>query len=647
MKFINWVLLAGILFLCPLTLLSLSSEEISANLNNLRYLTNINGTLYFDAADSLYSCDGTNISEVKSDLGGITHWGLTDANGTIFFATHNEDTGKGAVWKSDGTATGTVKIVDGINRITGITHVGAGIVYYGNDNGGYSIADKTSTLYRTDGGTPTVIKTGITGQIRGLTGLGGTGNAFFTMYVYDDTTQEPVYELWFTDGTEVGTVKIKDGFNEDISYWDLADINGTCYFAVGFEGDNTEEESTFELWKSDGTANGTTMIKDGFRIIFNLTNVNGTLFFSTYTKKDIDDDWCRIWKSDGTAAGTTKVKDYLNMVYSGDLAAVGDNLYFADYNEDLEYSTIWKTDGTPDNTYAFEDGLEEVHDLVNVGGVLYYSTYSTAIDDEDLNVEKAPGGDTEDYNADLWKLQQGTATVTRITIGSVIQVNASDVDAAQTVFNKKPKVYGVIRDRTKEKSKAKNANMKITTKVSAKDPKGTVNAVWTKKLCLFNKTLYKGTAYSTSLNTTPINDSLVQSLNVLAKEFSDTPKQFETIYLIACPKITSVTGSYANEGDKFTVIGNYFGSKPPKIMVEYTKNGKTKYKKCKLDKDTALRFTDGSNKANKSCMKVLNSDTGTEALGYSEVTVFYPKVEGATGYIVIDNKVGLDAYQLP
>ena len=46
-------------------------------------------------------------------------------------------------------------------------------------------------------------------------------------------------------------------------------------------------------------------------------------------------------------------------------------------------------------------------------------------------------------------------------------------------------------------------------------------------------------------------------------------------------------------------------------------------------------------------MKVLDSDAGAESLGYSEVTVFYPKVSGATGYIIVDNGIGLDSYDLP
>ena len=58
----------------------------------------------------------------------------------------------------------------------------------------------------------------------------------------------------------------------------LTNVNGTLFFEAG---DGTHG---FELWKSDGTAAGTVMVKDinpgaGDSSAIILTNVNGTLFF--------------------------------------------------------------------------------------------------------------------------------------------------------------------------------------------------------------------------------------------------------------------------------------------------------------------------------------------------------------------------------
>jgi ELWxxDGT repeat protein len=87
------------------------------------------------------------------------------------------------------------------------------------------------------------------------------------------------YELWKSDGTEVGTVMVKDIDTYDADQLsELINVNGTLFFVAddGIHGR--------ELWKSDGTETGTVMVKDinpdGTSYTYNLTNVNGTLFFT-------------------------------------------------------------------------------------------------------------------------------------------------------------------------------------------------------------------------------------------------------------------------------------------------------------------------------------------------------------------------------
>src|SRR5262249_2839339 len=108
----------------------------------------------------------------------------------------------------------------------------------------------------------------------------------------------------------------------------LITIGSTTYF--------TADDGTYghgvELWKSDGTAAGTVLVKDispggGSSYPSDFTNVNGTLFF---TAED-GTDGIEVWKSDGTAAGTVLVKD----IYPGyidsfprDLTNVNGTLYF-------------------------------------------------------------------------------------------------------------------------------------------------------------------------------------------------------------------------------------------------------------------------------------------------------------------------------
>ena len=77
--------------------------------------------------------------------------------------------------------------------------------------------------------------------------------------------------------------------------YELTNVNGTLYFTAndGVHG--------WELWKSDGTEAGTVMVKDirpgsDEYGVYDLTAVNGTLFFEA---NDGVHGW-ELWKSDGT-----------------------------------------------------------------------------------------------------------------------------------------------------------------------------------------------------------------------------------------------------------------------------------------------------------------------------------------------------------
>ena len=75
--------------------------------------------------------------------------------------------------------------------------------------------------------------------------------------------------------------------------------------AVYFTGTRAAEGA--ELWRSDGSALGTTLVKDmrpgpGSSSPANLTNIGGTLYFGA--------NGSELWRSDGTAAGTTLMRDF-------------------------------------------------------------------------------------------------------------------------------------------------------------------------------------------------------------------------------------------------------------------------------------------------------------------------------------------------
>jgi ELWxxDGT repeat protein len=120
-------------------------------------------------------------------------------------------------------------------------------------------------------------------------------------------------ELWRSDGTAAGTARLADIAPGDPSSEpsELVGVNGLLFFSA------YDSAHGRELWRSDGTPQGTTLVKDiapGLAGIdglwsspLDLADVHGTLFFSAY-----DPVYGReLWKSDGTPQNTTLVKDIM------------------------------------------------------------------------------------------------------------------------------------------------------------------------------------------------------------------------------------------------------------------------------------------------------------------------------------------------
>jgi ELWxxDGT repeat protein len=92
--------------------------------------------------------------------------------------------------------------------------------------------------------------------------------------------------------------------NFSVPQW-LTNVNGTLYFRA------YNPATGYELYKSNGTAAGTVLVKDivpgnGFSFVNGLTDVNGTLFFGAFSPATWD---VELYKSDDTADGTVLVED--------------------------------------------------------------------------------------------------------------------------------------------------------------------------------------------------------------------------------------------------------------------------------------------------------------------------------------------------
>ncbi len=230
-------------------------------------------------------------------------------------------------------------------------------------------------------------------------------------------------ELWKTDGTAEGTVLIKD-INPGASGstpTELTVFNGAVYFKA-FDGIHGAE-----LWKTDGTEAGTTMVKDSRpgnsgSNPAGLTAFNGALYFQADAGA-IEGQGLELWKTDGTEAGTTIFKD-INPGFNGSdpagFASHNGTLYFH-ANDGSHGYELWKTDGTPDGTVLVKDinpGPGEGSrptDHTWFNGALYFTAYD------------GPRG------AELWTTdgsEIGTVMVKDINPGA-----AGSYPAEVTVFN--------------------------------------------------------------------------------------------------------------------------------------------------------------------------------------------------------------------
>ena len=172
------------------------------------------------------------------------------------------------------------------------------------------------------------------------------------LFVNDDGIHGP--ELWKSDGTPEGTVLLKDidPGPAGSEPGDLVTIGGLTYFSAD------DFVHGRELWRTDGTRVGTVLVRDvqpGEEASNpgHLAALNGSLLFDAF-----DGISQKVWKTNGTAAGTVPVMDgSLNT-----LTVAGNLGYFLRETTESYYQTLWRTDGTFEGTRPV--GPELDHDLV-------------------------------------------------------------------------------------------------------------------------------------------------------------------------------------------------------------------------------------------------------------------------------------------
>jgi ELWxxDGT repeat protein len=142
---------------------------------------------------------------------------------------------------------------------------------------------------------------------------------------------------------DLDPLKYETGYTEESKFFTLHVTDGKRSFFVA---------NGSELWTSDGTTDGTRIVKR-FLNVTAASVLNSVVYFAAHT----DEMGIELWRSDGTPSGTVLVKD----IYPGrgnsspsDFVKAGNVLYFSANNK-VNGRELWKTDGTPVGTQLVTD----------------------------------------------------------------------------------------------------------------------------------------------------------------------------------------------------------------------------------------------------------------------------------------------------
>ena len=189
---------------------------------------------------------------------------LTVMGDSLFFTATDSAHGT-ELWKSDGSSTGTAILAD-LNPGAASSQPSRLIVsgnklffYFVNATSGRELGVSDGTAQGTH-----LVKDIQTGTGNG-TPINGKIIPFDNQVVFAGADGSTGIEPWISDGTEQGTVLLKDihpgaGNTFGGPGVDSAVINGKLFF-VGNDGTSSNAHGS-EVWITDGTTAGTTLLKD-------------------------------------------------------------------------------------------------------------------------------------------------------------------------------------------------------------------------------------------------------------------------------------------------------------------------------------------------------------------------------------------------
>lgn len=362
--------------------------------------------------DELWRSDGTAagtnlVRDIRPGPQGSSTPSLHFLDDQLIFSADDGETGR-ELWRSDGTEAGTEILLDIYPGGSGsapehLTRF-ADLLFFIADDG-----VNGRELWGTDGspeGTYLIKNTRPNAPLPPPVGIStdppfllSAMSQIFYFLTNDGVTG---WELWTSDGSEAGTQLVRDITDNPpprstLSIDRLFDVGATTFFVAG------TDAAGVELWKTDGTEAGTILVKDIYpgtsgSIPADFLDFHGELFFAAS-----DVGRRELWRSDGTQAGTSLYFDAPSstQIRPSQLTGVGEMFFFSGIQYQVSSrNTLFVTSGPPALPRAIpETGTQagrpyHCHEITRVGHKIFFAATIFASIDFRENLWVSDGTDS-------------------------------------------------------------------------------------------------------------------------------------------------------------------------------------------------------------------------------------------------------------
>lgn len=331
------------------------------------------GRLFFTSGDSLWTSNGTPASTYFIKKTGEQFKKVTNLRlGTFIYFTTLQADGKTALWRTNGTGANTIKIAAYTKIIPLIVYNSN--LYLGIDDGvhGYELwkINLSNSL--------SMVMDIVPGSGNGLDVQNDV--VIFSDTLYFAALGGPGgFNIWKSNGTAVGTsLAIDLPFASHYLGLNLTVVDNTLYFVRNYSNGPFSSELSTELFKSNGTTAGTSVIyshtdEEASFLITDLISLNNKLCFLHMER------WgnpaVSLWTSDGTSAGTILIQYLFFDEANTPFYKVKNQLAITSINNNNFQAPIRKSDGTTKGTIDFHrfGSYFSKTEMVSTGSLLFFT----------------------------------------------------------------------------------------------------------------------------------------------------------------------------------------------------------------------------------------------------------------------------------